>query len=484
MKKAVIFNKVVLSAAMLFAVASCQKQESNTLEPTTQAVEFSAGVNTSAVDSKATALRNSSFVDGDKIGVYAAAYYDANTQVTLIEKGNYSDNVCFTAIGTSSAANSWSANPAIYYPQHKVDFYAYTPYNEDFLMTNASAFQFTIPADQSTETSVRSADFMTAQTLGCSIDDAPQRVDLLFHHRFAKLDIHFQIPTEYRTGKFSNVTSVTVRNAKNQATVDMTSKYSYFSNGTLDVTGKDVNAYFPAPASVTAESTLVDITPYCVQTGAATSLDMASDATKTKYELILAPQTFTASHNFIEIEIQYLNSADTEKFTFLLSEGLTFKAGENTQITLAISDFGDGSTNTTEIKPGSIAIIGWTSAESLEGSTQKMHNMIFDIDPSAADISKEGSFATIKIQGITYNAIAKYDENTNQYRLQYDPEESFGGELQELLIRNDNGTNIFGETIDGSFSIKGDPSLDDYDRVVATIKKAGSTFYMEAGGLE
>lgn len=127
---------------------------------------------------------NSTWEDGDEIGVYAVEH-----GTELAASGNYIHNVKLTYTN-----GKWTAEEGIYWPKDgtKYDFYAYHPY--DAAATGPTSIAFNVHTDQSATTGVKSnynhSDLLTAKTTKADGYGKGETVKLSFTHALAMVQVN------------------------------------------------------------------------------------------------------------------------------------------------------------------------------------------------------------------------------------------------------------------------------------------------------
>lgn len=131
-----------------------------------------------------TDILAASWKNGDKIGIYIVKGDGA-----LQPSGNYADNLEFTY---NYYSGKWTTDNPLYYPNdgEKLSFYAYYPFNPD--MTNPTAYNFSLPTDQSVQYSIETNDFMWAKQE--NVAKSNQGVSLLFSHALVLIKVDIQHP--------------------------------------------------------------------------------------------------------------------------------------------------------------------------------------------------------------------------------------------------------------------------------------------------
>ena len=203
-------------------------------------VSFSASLNAM---SRAT---DTSFENGDQIGVFAVKASDGDTRGIIANSGNYADNIPYRyQNGMLTAASTGISKTS----DTKLFYTAIYPYS-----TQAGAsFDFTVKSDQRTPASYTGSDLCTANTPATDMTT----VNLTFSHRMSRIIVNL-------TGDGWGSDDITVSiNAQPTAEADVN------------------NLHFTAK-------------------GSKTKLTFGSNGTHS-YKLILPPQQFADGSNFIEV---------------------------------------------------------------------------------------------------------------------------------------------------------------------------------------
>ena len=170
-------NLIAIATCFALLLAGCSKEEpgGGTTPHTGDGVQFEVAmevVHTARLTTDADL--NSTWTDGDKIGIYAV-----KSGQSLTASGNYVDNACLTL-----TAGSWTLDQTIYYPLGSdLDFYAYYPYNA--ALSDATAIPLSTLADQSTSGNFDLSDFM----LAVATAQASKKVSLTFSHAMALVEV-------------------------------------------------------------------------------------------------------------------------------------------------------------------------------------------------------------------------------------------------------------------------------------------------------
>lgn len=161
------------------------------------------------------ALFNSTWEDGDEIGVFAVKAGEP-----LAASGNYIHNAKLTY---SSATGTWTPAAPLYWPTKAenitaLDFYAYYPY--DASATDPTEIAFSVKTDQSGMTDGKSnyslSDLLTAKAAGVSKNAT---VTLTFSHALAMVQV--AIPGGKGWGGGSEGLAVTLRGVRPGATLNL-----------------------------------------------------------------------------------------------------------------------------------------------------------------------------------------------------------------------------------------------------------------------
>lgn len=346
MKKLTIISSSVILASMFAAgvlTTGCQKQLVDVTEvvSTQTPFTFTAGIDKADVaQTLASGIRDNAFNNNDAIGVYVVAYRKPGVPGKLEMSGNYVDNTKST-----KGVSAWTNATPIYYPNVKVDIYAYAPHNPSFDPTaTPDQYKFTVAANQNGVTEVAKYDFMTAQV----VDQAStsQAIPMTFFHRLSRIDVKFTIPTLFKGKAISGVQSVKFIGFKSGAIVDLLTRYTY----TID--GATTGGTYPKPAVVDNTSAVVDITPNAVFA--------AAPGAKSHYEAIVVPQSQPIGAGFVEIIVNY-TSGGTEKFYYESTKAIEFQPSRSTLIDLQFQP-------DNVILLGNVDIMGWGSTIDENGS--------------------------------------------------------------------------------------------------------------------
>ena len=164
----------------------------------------------------ATRATETSFEQGDKIGLYLTEY-TGETPAPLQISGNWANNVAATLDGAD-----WVTAKKIFWSDNRMDVYGYYPYMSPVSIDEQP---FSVSLDQSTERvgdrlgGYEASDFLWAKTEG--VDQSEQTVTLQFSHRCSKLVIKLVKGSSYE-GELPDNATVYVHSVVPTATIDFT----------------------------------------------------------------------------------------------------------------------------------------------------------------------------------------------------------------------------------------------------------------------
>lgn len=268
---------VAFCAGVLFLSACSQgKDDEPSVEPAKIPINIAMGVWTRATDS--------AFEPGDKVGIYVVNYV-GGAAGTLAAAGNQVDNMRFTYSG------AWSPESPIYWKDHttQADFYCYYPYAAG--ISDVSAYPFSVPTDQSSESGYKAGDFLWGKTAG--IAPTPDPVQITVHHVMSNLLVYLKAGSGYNADSLRNA-KVTLCGLKTAATIDL-------------ATGK-----------ATATGTAADISPLPHADG---------------FRALVVPQSISDTP-LIKISIG--------ENDYLFTESITFEANKQHSCTLTVNRTGEG----------------------------------------------------------------------------------------------------------------------------------------------
>lgn len=191
-------KKIFLFIPVLLTTLACQKQASDTT-PAPMNIRF---IHPSAV-TKAT---DSSFENGDKIGLYVV-----EAPAPLQVSGNYVNNLKATFNGTN-----WTGDASLKWPNTTAtcDLYAYYPYMEP---TSITATPYAILEDQSA--GYGSCDFLWGKVAGQAY--TTEAIPLTFSHKLSKITLRL-VKGEGYIGDLPTTAVFYVHSTVPAATVNLT----------------------------------------------------------------------------------------------------------------------------------------------------------------------------------------------------------------------------------------------------------------------
>ena len=270
------WNYIWMAALML---ASCDKAEEITVDD--------GSIRFVMQHPSATRATETSFEQGDKIGLYLTEY-TGETPALLQISGNWANNVAATLDGAD-----WVTAKKIFWSDNRMDVYGYYPYMSPVSIDEQP---FSVALDQSTERvgdrlgGYEASDFLWAKTEG--VDQSEQTVTLQFSHRCSKLVIKLVKGSSYE-GELPDNATVYVHSVVPTATIDFT-------------TGAVTKDIFGEMATIKTRK-----------------VDNAT------YEAIVIPQRLESRRPFIEVVVNNVS--------YLLEDTFQFKAGMQHTLSLIIN---------------------------------------------------------------------------------------------------------------------------------------------------
>lgn len=270
------WNYIWMAALLL---ASCDKAEEITVDD--------GSIRFVMQHPSATRATETSFEQGDKIGLYLTEY-TGETPAPLQISGNWANNVAATLDGAD-----WVTAKKIFWSDNRMDVYGYYPYMS---LTSVDEQPFSIALDQSTEQvgdqlgGYEASDFLWAKTEG--VDQSAETVTLQFSHRCSKLVVQLVKGPSYE-GELPDNTTAYIHSVVPTATVDL-------------ATGAVTKDIFGEMATVKARK-----------------VDNAT------YEAVMIPQRLESRRPFIEIVVNNVS--------YLLEDTFQFKAGMQHTLSLVIN---------------------------------------------------------------------------------------------------------------------------------------------------
>lgn len=263
----------------------------------------------------ATRVNANGFESNDKVGVYVSA------TGSLASQGNTLDNAVYTY---SNGNLNAPAGSKIYWDSKdaQLSVYAYYPYAAS--VTNNSAYEFSVEANQSITDNFYNSDFITAKAENLAPQETP--VELTFTHSLSKIMVSFV------AGK--GITSAELAAAEKMFTIS-----GLAANGTINL----------ATGVATAGTTKTTISPLKNDGG--------------NYAAIVYPQEGAVSFNL---------TLDGEVFSY--TTNIDFEAGYQYQFNLTINTW-----ESPEMSLTSTSIDGWNDGDDHSGT---MSNALSFPDPA------------------------------------------------------------------------------------------------------
>ncbi len=399
------FLFVLVSSLAITACGSDKGEEpgGNPVVPpvvTEKYVTFAPSINAPA---RAT---DTSFDQGDAIGIFAVQSTGNDKKGIIADNGNYADNVKYLYNGTKfSPAKEGIVKPT---DALKVYYHAVYPYTTDA----KNKFTFKVDGNQSTSFGYTNSDFLTAQTSATS--DA--LVPLKFDHRLSKMIINME-----GAGWPSGDMKVTLKNVYTSIAVDLNT---------------------------------LTFTP----TGSKGTVVCSSNGTKS-FKAILPPQTITKGTEIATITIGTENysvvmSGDAEIGSGVQSD-FTFTMNENKEIIQFTGDINPWDTpeRIDQVVPGYIQekmkdyipIYGGNTPPNVEGG--------YLISEMATVYCEDNVFAPGEAVADTY--IRFSNQNTSNNTLDYEEKslESVSTGKGAFISGTGNNFTAFFNTVGASFGI-------------------------------
>lgn len=168
-----------------------------------------------------TRATDTGYDSGDKIGLYIVNY-NGNTAGSLMQSGNYVDNMCFTYDG------KWTPTSPIYWKDETTpaDFYCYFPYGTP---GNLEAYPFSVKEDQSTLANYKASEFLYGKAN--KISPTENAVNISTKHLFSCILIKVEAGNGFTTESLAAASvSVKINGVKNEASINL-------KDGTVSATG-------------------------------------------------------------------------------------------------------------------------------------------------------------------------------------------------------------------------------------------------------
>lgn len=254
-------------AALALLVMGCEKEDSYQVEEGAMRIEV--------LHPSATRATETSFENGDVIGLYATEY-SGDFAAPLQISGNWANNVATTYDG-----NIWTPAKKIFWSENKMDVYGYYPY---MTPTSIDEHLWSVQLDQSTPETAdalsgyEASDFLWGKATGVSQTDG--NVQLEFKHKCTKMVIKL-VKGEAFTDEFPNDTEVYLHSTVPTATINFTT-----GNISKDIYGER--------QKIKARQVSIDT-----------------------YEVILIPQSITENMPFIEVTMGGISYLTEDMFSYL-----------------------------------------------------------------------------------------------------------------------------------------------------------------------
>lgn len=210
-------KKYIALATLAFVIAGCENSDNIPVIDDAMRIEV--------LHPSATRATETSFENGDVIGLYATEY-SGDFAAPLQISGNWANNVATTFDGTS-----WTPAKKIFWSENKMDVYGYYPY---MTPTSIDEHLWSVQLDQSTPETAdalsgyEASDFLWGKATGVSQTDGD--VQLEFKHRCSKLVVKLVKGKDY-SGVLPTESELYIHSTVPTATIDFTNgavtKYIY-----------------------------------------------------------------------------------------------------------------------------------------------------------------------------------------------------------------------------------------------------------------
>lgn len=261
-------KKYITIATLAFVIAGCENSDNIPIvEDGVMQIEV--------LHPSATRATETSFENGDVIGLYATEY-SGDFAAPLQISGNWANNVATTFDGAS-----WTPAKKIFWSENKMDVYGYYPY---MTPTSIDEHLWSVQLDQSTPETAdalsgyEASDFLWGKATGVSQTDG--NVQLEFKHKCTKMVIKL-VKGEAFTDEFPNDTEVYLHSTVPTATINFTT-----GNISKDIYGER--------QKIKARQVSIDT-----------------------YEVILIPQSITENMPFIEVTMGGISYLTEDMFSYL-----------------------------------------------------------------------------------------------------------------------------------------------------------------------
>ena len=230
-----------------------------------------------SISTTITRATETTFENGDQIGLFVVNRNADGTADVLKPSGNYVDNMLFTYNST------WTPATTIYWKDEttKADFYLYYPYRKT--VSSVTAMLFDINANQSDVTAYKAADLLIGSTQ--NVAPTKSAVGIVAKHVMSQVEIVLKAGAGFTDASLAaSKVAVSLNGLKTSATVDI------------------------ASAAVTATGSATAVTPY-------------KDGTV--YHAIVVPQEVSQT-NLITVNVDGRDYNLTKAFTFVSGKSHTF----------------------------------------------------------------------------------------------------------------------------------------------------------------
>lgn len=239
----------ILAATACTILSSCSKHEVPIEEPISK-IPINLSVN------QTSRANDTTYENGDQVGIYVVNYTNATTPGTLTPTDNYVNNMLFEL-----GDNGWSPESPTYWLDKttKADFYAYYSYSAS---ANTSAHTFSVNTDQSVEANYWASDFLW----GKAENVAPTKfaVPITTNHVFSNVLIYLEAGDGFTPETLAAATkSVKITNVKGTASIDLATGIATATGNTTTITPWNTGEYYRAlivPQTIADGTPLITIT--------------------------------------------------------------------------------------------------------------------------------------------------------------------------------------------------------------------------------
>lgn len=202
---------VLIAGVTLFAT-SCSKgspDEPTPTPPEPGKEKIEIKISPAIAEARAT---DYGFETGDRIGLFVVNY-NGSTPGTLVNSGNYVDNMRFTYNGT------WTPDTPIYWQDNttRADFYLYYPYAD---VKSVNSYPFEVRADQSTEAAYKASDLMVGKAV--NIAPTASATQIPVSHVMSRIMLYLEAGNGFtKESLAAAAVSVKINGVKCSSTVDL-----------------------------------------------------------------------------------------------------------------------------------------------------------------------------------------------------------------------------------------------------------------------